>query len=332
LPEFRKDPVTGQWIIVSTERAKRPTDFARTPVVTRKIGICPFCPGNENLTTSEVLTFRSSGGPNHPGWTTRVVPNRFPVLRIEGDFDREPDGLYDRMNGVGAHEVIIDCPEHVSSLAETSETNVANIFWAFRERIEDLKNDPRLVYTLLFKNHGEAAGASLEHSHCQLIALPVLPKRVQEEFSGAKRYFDYHERCVFCDVIRQERRQALRVISENEHTIALAPYASRFPFEMCILPKKHGSHLEQANPETIWSLAQILRTLLGKIDRGLENPAYNFVLHNGTMAEKSVPHFHWHIEVIPRLVRLAGFEWGTNFYINPTTPEACAQFLREFEL
>lgn len=281
---------------------------------------------------NEVLSFRSGGTPNNPGWTTRVVPNRFPVLRVEGDFDREPDGLYDRMNGVGAHEVIIDCPEHVASLAETSDTNVANVFWAFRERIEDLKKDPRLAYTLLFKNHGEAAGASIEHSHSQLISLPIVPKRVKEELDGAKRYFDYHERCVFCDIIRQERREGKRVISDDEHLIVLAPYASRFPFELCILPRKHGGYLEMATPDIIWSLAQILRTLLAKLDRALEHPAYNFVLHNGTMHNSDLPHYHWHIEIIPRLVRIAGFEWGTSFYVNPTTPEEAAQFLREFHL
>jgi UDPglucose--hexose-1-phosphate uridylyltransferase len=281
---------------------------------------------------NEVLSFRSGGAPNTPGWTTRVVPNRFPVLRVEGDFDREPDGLYDRMNGVGAHEVIIDCPEHVASLAETSDTNVANVFWAFRERIEDLKRDSRLAYTLLFKNHGEAAGASIEHSHSQMISLPVVPKRVKEEMDGAKRYFDYHERCLFCDMIRQERREGKRVISDDEHLIVLAPYASRFPFEICILPRKHGAHLETASPDIIWSLAQTLRTFLGKLDRALERPAYNFVLHNGTMRDNGLVHYHWHIEIIPRLVRIAGFEWGTSFYVNPTTPEEAAQFLREFQV
>jgi UDPglucose--hexose-1-phosphate uridylyltransferase len=196
--------------------------------------------------------------------------------------------------------------------------------------LEDLKKDPRLEYALLFKNHGEAAGASIEHSHSQLIALPVIPKRVKEELDGAKHYFDYHDRCVFCDMIRQERREEKRVVAEDEHLIALAPYASRFPFEMCILPHKHGSHFEAAPADTIWSLAEMLRTLLAKIDRGLEQPAYNFVLHNGAMKTDGLQYFHWHLEVIPRLVRLAGFEWGTSFYINPTTPEEAAQFLRDF--
>lgn len=316
---------------MSTDRAKRPTDFVRSQVVAQRLGVCPFCPGNEDRTLPELLAFRSSGAPNQPGWTTRVVPNRFPSLRVEGDFDREPEGLYDRMNGVGAHEVLIDCPEHVASLSETSETNVANVFWAFRERLEDLKNDQRLVYTLLFKNHGEAAGASLEHSHSQLIALPIIPKRVLEKLDGSKQYFDYHERCIFCDIIRQERKETTRVVFDDEHVIVLAPYASRFPFELWILPRKHSSHFEFSPAETVWALAQALRSLLGKIDRALEKPAYNFVLNNGTMKDTNLPHYHWHLEVIPRLTRVAGFEWGTSFYVNPTTPEEAAEFLRNFQ-
>jgi UDPglucose--hexose-1-phosphate uridylyltransferase len=328
LPEFRKDPVTGRWIIVATDRAKRPGDFSRTQVVARNEGICPFCPGHESWTPPEILAFRTSGAPNEPGWTTRVIPNKFPALRVEGDFDREPDGLYDRMNGVGAHEVIIDCPEHVVSLGETNDSNIANVFWAFRERLIDLKKDVRLRYTLLFKNHGEAAGASMEHSHSQLIALPIIPKRVQEELSGAKQYFDYRERCIFCDIVRQDRRDGKRLVLQDDQVVAVAPYASRFPFEMWLLPAQHGSHLEFASADTYRSLASTLGSLLRRIDRALERPAYNFVLHNGPMHDMELPHYHWHLEIIPRLTRIAGFEWGTGFYINPTTPEEAAEFLR----
>jgi UDPglucose--hexose-1-phosphate uridylyltransferase len=328
LPEFRKDPVTGRWIIVATDRAKRPGDFARTQVVAKNVGICPFCSGHESWTPPEILAFRTSGAPNEPGWTTRVIPNKFPALRVEGGFDREPDGLYDRMNGVGAHEVIIECPEHVVSLGETSDLNIANMFWAFRERLIDLKKDVRLRYTLLFKNHGEVAGASMEHSHSQLIALPIIPKRVQEELSGAKRYFDYRERCIFCDIIRQERRDGKRIVLEDDQVIAVAPYASRFPFEMWLLPTQHGSHIEFAPADTYRSFARMLGSLLRRIDRALERPAYNFVLHSGPMNEIDIPHYHWHLEIIPRLTRIAGFEWGTGFYINPTTPEEAAEFLR----
>lgn len=328
MPEFRKDPVTGRWIIVATDRAKRATDFTRTQVIAQNVGVCPFCPGNESRTPPEILAFRSGGAPNAPGWNTRVIPNKFPVLRVEGDFDREPEGLYDRMNGLGAHEVIIECPEHVVSLGETSDSNIANLFWAFRERVIDLKKDVRLRYALLFKNHGEAAGAPLEHSHSQLIALPIIPKRVQEELAGAEKYFEYRERCIFCDIIRQERRDGARLVLEDDHVVVLAPYASRFPFEMWVLPRRHDSHLELAPAEVYSSLAHTLGSLMRRIDKALERPAYNFVLHNGCMNEIDIPHYHWHLEIIPRLTQVAGFEWGTGFYINPTTPEEAAEFMR----
>lgn len=317
---------------MSAERAKRPSDFVRVPVVAKNSGICPFCPGNENHTKNEVFAFRSSGAPNHPGWTTRVVPNRFPVLCLEGDFNRAAEGLYDRRNGVGAHEVIIECPEHVVSLAETSESNIANLFRAFQKRAKALKKDARLVYTFLFKNHGEAAGASLEHSHSQLVALPLLPRQVREEFDGAKSYFATHKQCVFCDIIRQECRDQARVVMKDDNLIAIAPYASRSPFETWILPRRHGTHFENAQHETVCSLAKMLQVLLAKIDRALERPPYNLVLHNGGMKDPELPHYHWRLEIIPRLVRLAGFEWGTGFFTNPTTPEEAARTLREFQL
>lgn len=329
MPEFRKDPVTGRWIIISTDRAKRPGDFIRNQVIAQNPGTCPFCPGQEGKTPPEVLAFRDHGKPNEPGWTTRVMPNKFPALRVEGNFDREADGLYDRMNGVGAHEVIVETPEHVVSLAETNEQQIVNSFWAFRERLLDLKRDRRLKYALFFKNHGETAGSSLEHTHSQLIALPIVPQRVQEEFDGSLQYFDYHERCIFCDIIRQERKANVRVILENEHAIVLAPYASIFPFESWVIPKQHQSHLENTAMEVIRSFASALHTLLQKIDRALERPPYNFVLHTGPMQESDMEHFHWHLEVVPRLTRIAGFEWGTGFYINPTPPEEAAQFLKE---
>jgi UDPglucose--hexose-1-phosphate uridylyltransferase len=332
LPEVRKDPITGQCVIVSAERANRPSDFVRAPVVAKNSRLCPFCPGNESQTRNEVFAFRSSGAPNHPGWTTRVVPNRFPVLCIDGELNPEAEGLYGRMNGVGAHEVIIDCPEHVVSLAETSETNVANLFWAFRKRAEAFRRDARLAYTFLFKNHGEPAGASLEHSHSQLVALPVMPKQVKEEFDRAKSYFDSHEQCVFCDVIRQENREQTRVVMQDDNLVAIAPYASRAPYEMWVLPRKHGTHFERSEPETVYSLAKMLRVLLAKIDRTLDRPPYNLVLHNGGMKDPELPHYHWRLEIIPRLVRLAGFEWGTGFFTNPTTPEEAAKVLRDFQL
>ena len=187
MPELRKDPVTGRWVIITTDRSRRPADFLRVPVVVQGGRICPFCPGHEQKTPPELLAYRSNTEPNSPGWRLRCVPNKFPALRVEGELDRQGEGLYDKMNGVGAHEVFIESPDHFATLADMSEKQVEDLFWAFRDRTLDLGKDARLRYILLFKNHGEAAGATLEHTHSQLIALPVVPRQVQEEMDGAKR-------------------------------------------------------------------------------------------------------------------------------------------------
>jgi UDPglucose--hexose-1-phosphate uridylyltransferase len=290
---------------------------------------CPFCAGREHKTPPEVLAFRNGTGPNQPGWSLRVVPNKFPALRVEGDLSRSGEGIYDRMNGVGAHEVLIETPEHVVSTGELTEKQLEDSFWAFRDRINDLKRDRRLRYVILFKNHGEAAGASLEHSHSQLIALPVIPKRAQEEIDGARRYYEFRERCVYCDIVSQEVDEGTRLIIETDHLIAVAPYAPRFPFETWIIPKKHDSHFEDADIGTIQSLGSVMRSLMRKIEKVLEHPSYNVMVHSAPIQEPPIHHYHWHIEIIPKLTRVAGFEWGTGFYINPTPPEEAARYLRE---
>ncbi len=332
MPEFRKDPITGRWVIVATERARRPADFSREQVVIKGGRLCPFCPGNEQKTPPEVLAYRQSGGPNEPGWTLRTVPNKFPALRVEGDFNREGEGLYDKMNGIGAHEVVIETPEHQLTLADLPEKRAEDVFWAFRDRIQDLKKDRRMRYILVFKNHGEAAGASLEHTHSQLIALPVIPRRVQEELEGAKRYYDLRDRCIYCDIMRQEISTGSRVVLETEQFLVVSPYAARFPFETWILPRRHTSHFEDSDAATFHNLGSVLPMVLRKIDKVLEKPAYNFIIHTAPLQEPELPYYHWHIELIPKLTKVAGFEWGTGFYINPTPPEEAAKYLREAAL
>ncbi len=330
MPELRKDPITDRWVIIATERARRPADFAREHVPAAPSGrFCPFCSGNESKTPDEVLAYRNGSGANQPGWSLRVVPNKFPVLQIEGDLGREGEGLFDRMQGIGAHEVVIETPDHVLNISELHEKTIEQVLWAFRDRVRDLKNDRRLRYVLLFKNQGQAAGATLEHTHSQLIALPVVPKRVQEEVDGAKAYYEFKERCVFCDLIRQEEKAGTRVITETDKFIVLSPYAARFPFETWILPRTHRSHYEDIDAQQLENLAWVLKTTLRKIDKVLERPAYNFLIHTAPLQEPANQWFHWHIEIIPHLTRVAGFEWGTGFYINPTPPEESAKFLRE---
>ncbi len=329
MPELRKDPIHGRWVIISTERGRRPSDFvveAQRPAG----GFCPLCEGNEDKTPPEVLAFRNNGTPpNKPGWSLRVVPNKFPALRIEGDLDREGEGIYDKMNGIGAHEVIIETPLHQESLATLPVPAVTNVLWAYRERIIDLRRDVRLRHVLVFKNHGVAAGASLEHSHSQIIALPIVPRRVSEEIEGAKNFFQFKDRCVFCDIIRQELNQGKRVVSENKSFVAVAPFASRFPFETWILPKTHCPTFESMEPSEYEQAGHILSDTLHRMNRVLDQPPYNYVIHSSSFPDVDREYYHWHLEIMPKLTKVAGFEWGTGFYINPTPPEEAAEYLRE---
>jgi len=329
LPELRNDPITGRWVIIATDRAKRPSDFIRQPVPLATQRVCPFDYGHEHQTPPEVLAYRNSGNRDEPGWRVRVVSNKFPALGIEGDLNRQGDGLYDKMNGIGAHEVVIETPDHNATLSDMPERQIEEFLWAFRERAGDLKKDRRFRYIVMFRNYGEAAGASVEHPHSQLIALPVVPANVKEELEGALRFYKQKERCIFCDIIRQESAASVRLVSDTDRFTVIEPYASRFPFETWILPKTHASHYEDADGPTIQNLAWILRATVRKMEKVLERPAYNLIVHTAPLREGPLDHYHWHVEIIPRLAKVAGFEWGPGFYINLTPPEEATKFLRE---
>jgi len=278
------------------------------------------------------MAYREPGTqPNGPGWRVRVVPNLFPALQIEGDLDKRGEGIYDRMNGIGAHEVIIETPKHVLSLSALSNENVEEVLWTYRDRLVDLKKDKRFIYGMLFKNVGRAAGASLEHTHSQLIVTPIVPKNVADEMKGAQDFYGYRGRCIFCDMVEQELQTAKRVVLEGENFIAFEPFASRFPFETWLLPKRHASHFENLQKLGIAELAADLKTILAKLEQALDYPPYNYVIHTAPFNVGDLEYYHWHIEIIPRLTRVAGFEWGTGFYINPVPPESAAEYLREVE-
>ena len=330
MPELRKDPLIGRWVIISSERGARPSDFPRESNHQTNPENCPFCPGNESKTPPEILAYHEPGRQkNQSGWWVRVIPNKFPALQVEGEVARQGEGMYDRMNGLGAHEVIIETPDHTHEIPDLEEKKVEDILWAYRDRILDLKKDPRMEYILIFKNRGSAAGASLSHPHSQLIATPMVPIRVRQEMAGAKTYYEYKERCVFCDMIRQETADKSRIVEENEDFISFEHYASRFPFETWILPKNHLSHFENLQKHEIVSLAKMLRHTMGKINKTLSDPPYNYIIHTAPLKEGEMPYFHWHLEVMPKLTKVAGFEWGTGFYINPTSPEKAAEYLRQ---
>jgi len=329
MSQLRCDPITGRWIIVNISSPKRPEDFDLKPQV-KKGGICPFCMGNEKMTPPEVEAIRNPDtGHDTTGWSVRVVPNKFPALKIEGNLDKRGIGIYDMSNGVGAHEVIVETPDHSKDLGDLTEDEIRNVIFKYRSRILDLEKDVRFRYMLIFKNHGPQAGASLEHTHTQLVALPIVPKRVIEELKGAEDYFNYKERCVFCDIIANEKQEKTRVVSENNNFIAFCPFVPRFPYETWILPKTHDQHFKSIDDKRVGDMASILKSTLMRIKNTLNDPPYNFIIHTAPVRDGINEGFHWHLEIMPKLTQVAGFEWGSGFYINPTSPELAADCLRK---
>ncbi len=340
MPELRKDPLIGRWVIIATERAKRPVDFLSAHDEPLPESECPFCEGHERLTPKEILAVRPAGAaPDGPGWKVRVVPSIKPVLRIEGELNRRAKGMYDIMDGIGAHEVVVEGPQHVRNAADLSADQLHASLQAVMARMNDLERDPRLRYVLWFKNYGEVAGAGrVQHSRSQLIATPVTPLRVKEELTGARRYFEEKERCLACDLLAQELEVKQRVVLETRHFVALCPFASRFPFEVWIVPKRHRCDFGKIQPEEAGDLATTFKEVLSRLKSVLDDPPYNMLLHTAPFRRQQgrVGHwktidddYHWHIELIPRLTRVAGFEWGTGFYINPTPPEEATRYLRD---
>ena len=332
MSELRRDPIGGRWVIVQVDSPKGPSDFVMKQDLVTDPEKCPFCPGNEDQTPPEVLANRDNGSPNGQGWSLRVVPNRFPALKIEGDIDKQGDGMFDVMNGVGAHEVIIETPDHTKELSELPVEQVEAIIRAYKSRCLDLRKDKRFEYILLFKNNGKSAGASLSHPHTQLIALPMIPKSVHEELVAAQNHYEYKDRCIYCDMIRQEEKYEKNIVAANDNYIAFCPYVSRFAFETWIMPKGHFASFDYIEDNMIKDLADILKNVLARIRKSLKAPAYNFVVHTSPIENKIRPDYHWHIEIMPKLIKTAGFEWGTGFYINPTPPESAAKHLRAVKI
>lgn len=342
MPELRKDPITGRWVIIATERAKRPDQFkAEEEHAPAEIMPCPFCEGNESHTTQEIYSKRKKDSfPNKPGWELRVVPSIEPFLKIEGEIGRRGNGMFDLMNGIGAHEIVIETNKHTANMADLSEEQLNNVINCYIDRINDLERDMRFKYVLAFKNYGWSAGSGrVKHSRSQLIATPVTPKRVKEELEGSKTYFNYHERCIFCDMISQELQSKDRLIMDMDGFAAITPFASRFPFETWILPKKHSCDFMHMDTNERFNLSRILKIVLSKLKKGLADPAYNYIIHTAPFRRqkagywKSIDYdYHWHIEIMPKLTHVAGFEWGTGFYICPVPPEDAASFLKSVEL
>ena len=338
--ELRKDPILERWVIISTERSKRPgggfTKVAKAIEITDPAK-CPFCPGHESMTPPEIINLSD---PKTKKWKTRVIPNKFLALSIDNPFVKKGKGMYDMMSNFGAHEVLIETPFHEKEAKDQSIEEITDWLSVLQQRTEDLSKDQRFRHLLIFKNKGKAAGASLTHPHHQIMAIPITPKRVREELNGSYHYYSMKERCIYCDIINQEQFDGERIVYENEAYVSFCPYASRFPYEIWILPKTHEiDFYAKIVKDTLPLLAEMINVVLRKLSEVLGDPDYNYIFHNSPnrIPRRDYWHtikddYHWHIELLPKLTTIAGFEWGTGFFINSLAPEDAAKELREAKI
>ena len=330
MSEYRQDPLSRRWVIIGCEdRAGRPNEFVERTTRDNQVA-CPFCEGNEAETPPSVASYGNGRGAK---WLVRVVPNKFPAVTNEvvPCATCQPLALTPvpaTVPGFGCHEVIIESPRHVASLSELTGNEVELVFRAYRERILYLKADGRYRYVQIFKNVGPAAGASLEHLHSQLLALPGVPEVVAQELTSCDEYFRENRRSLISDLIEREQAAGTRMVAQTDRFLAFCPYASRFPYEVWIAPRRQASRFELAKDGELGELAGLAREVVSRIECAAGKIAYNYFLHTRPFDTPAEDHYHWHIEIIPRLTKVAGFEWSTGCFINPYPPESAAAHLR----
>jgi len=328
MPELRQNFATKEWVIIATERAKRPKELARREapkVLASFVASCPFCPGNENKTPPEVLRIPS---PGNGSWQVRLVPNKFAALARDIELTRTIHRSRRSIAGFGVHDVIIETPDHSQVTALMDDAHVANVLGAYKSRYDELSLDPRIAHITIFKNHGLDAGTSLEHPHSQLIATPVISSQVRGRFQVALQHYDDYGECMFCQMIEEELAEEDRIVLRTEHFVALEPFASPTPFATYIFPRRHMANFGDISAAEIMDLARTLRKVLGKLYHGLGDPDFNYTLRSAPAELHGVKYFHWYVSIIPRLTRVAGFELGSGMFINTVPPESAAEFLR----
>lgn len=332
MPELRQNFFTKEWVIIATERAKRPEDLVvqrATKAVEKYVSSCPFCPGNEGQTPPEVLRVPTG---SEGKWQVRVVPNRFAALGRDLEPTRTIHRSRRTINGFGVHDVIIETPDHSQWMALMSESQIADVLRVYRTRHNELSHDPRIAHITIFKNHGRDAGTSLEHPHSQLIATPVISHQIRERIQQALSHFDEYGDCMFCQMIGEEISEKVRIVARSEHFVAFELFASYAPFCTHIYPLRHMASFGDISAQEILDLARMLRLVLGKLYFGLANPDFNYTIRSAPAECVGVKYFHWYLSVIPRLTRVAGFELGSGMFINTVTPESAAEFLRNVKL
>jgi UDPglucose--hexose-1-phosphate uridylyltransferase len=327
MPEMRQNRFTKEWVVIATERAKRPEELKTKREITqlpKYSPTCPFCPGNEQMSPGEVMRLNGNDG----SWRVKVVPNKFAALSREGEPTRKVERSKRTINGVGIHDVIVETPDHSMTTALLPDDQVTAILNVYKQRYDEISRDSRITQITIFKNYGAAAGASLEHSHSQLIASPVISHQVRDRMYEALRHYDEFGECIFCQVNEEEMAEKTRVVMLTDHFVVLEPFASATPFTTHIYPLRHMATFGEINQQEIADLGRTLRALLGKLYVGLENPDFNYTVRTAPAENAGAKYYHWYISVIPRLTRVAGFELGSGMFINTVLPETAAEFLR----
>ena len=327
MPELRQNFMTKEWVVIATERAKRPDQMAVKREAKPTVSFsekCPFCPGHESQTPPEILRL-----PDGNGWKARVVPNKFAALSPESEPVRKIHRSRRSMGGFGEHDVIVETPDHSLAMAQMTDSQVADILRIYKIRYDQLSLDPRIAQVTIFKNHGTDAGTSLEHPHSQLIATPVISYQVRQRFQEALRHHDEFGCCMFCQIIEEELEEQVRLVVTSEHFVAAQLFASPAPFFTHIYPRRHMASFGDISAKEITDLGRVLRTVLAKLYYGLQNPDFNFTIRTAPAECVGVRYFHWYMSVIPRLTRTAGFELGSGMFINTVIPEEAAEFLRK---
>ena len=333
MSEIRQDPATKEWVILASNRVKRPRDFMKKR---QKRSLppyqpsCPFCPGNEYLCPEEILRYPAKEG---SGWRVRVITNKYPALVPQGSPQQSGEaGFFTKMNGVGAHDVIVETPVHNRFIPLMEDQEVEELLTVYRERYNQLSRDPGVKVIIIFKNHGEAAGTSLIHPHSQLVATPIVPAELRQQFEVAIAHYNNTGRCLYQDIIDHELRAGERIVMDTEGFVVFHPFASRMPFETWVVPKKGQASFGNVPTKDLASLAQVLRITLLKLYLSLNDPDFNYVIHTAPVGDESKDYYLWHVRIVPRLTSIAGFEIGSGMYINAAFPEETADFIRNFKV
>ncbi len=362
MPEYRKDIILDEWVIIATERAKRPENFREEKIKVSQPSniICPFDKGNEHMTPPEVLRVDKEGNfyknnllrqknyqyiqksntqfeihqdeklNNFDDWQIRVVPNKFPALIPNAQPVSHQYGIYMSMDGFGVHEVVIHSPEHITNISNLNYEQIKILTDVYIDRIKDISNDRRIESVIIMLNQGKDAGASIEHSHSQIFALPLIPPVLEKEIHGTRRYYKQSGKCATCAIIDFELKEGKRVVYKNKCFLVIQPYASRNPFETWIVPLKHYPNFESISNNEVEAFADCLKRVVDFFYYELNEPSYNYYIHTGPLHLADVNfHYHWNFELIPKFSIKAGFEIATGIDICITTPEHTADFMKK---